>query len=148
MPWRTTASGLSPAPRRHKLHIPHFRPKGENSLIPLLLLSPANPLRWALPGSPFSLRSSPNPSGKPRWDRSLALPRRRAHSPTQAVKRGDPPFAKGNRPAAEIPGSTRSTRTRSPNGTSPSTAESGTPPSHSRRTPLPGAPWQKLSAHR
>ena len=26
--------------------------KGENSLIPLLLLSPAKPLRWVLPGAP------------------------------------------------------------------------------------------------
>ena len=93
---------------------------------------PANPLRWALPGSPFSLRSSPNPSGKPRWDRNLTPSQRRTHSPTQAVKRGDPPFAKGNRPAAETSGCTRPTQTQSPNGTSPPTAESGAPPFHNR----------------
>ena len=40
----------STPPRRRKLHIPCFRPKGESALISLLLLFPADPLRWAPPG--------------------------------------------------------------------------------------------------
>ena len=47
---------------------PSFPPqRGENSLIPLLLLSPANPLRWASPGTPVVVlrsgaNSGPNPA--------------------------------------------------------------------------------------
>ena len=40
-------------PRRRKLHILRFAFRGKSSVIPLLLLSPPNPLRWALAGAPF-----------------------------------------------------------------------------------------------
>ena len=40
----------STPPRRRKLRIVRFRLKGESSLPPLLLLFPADPLRWAPPG--------------------------------------------------------------------------------------------------
>ena len=37
-------------PRRRKLHILRFAFRGKSSVVPLLLLSPPNPLRWALAG--------------------------------------------------------------------------------------------------
>ena len=39
-------------PRRRKLHILRFAFRGKSSVVPLLLLSPPNPLRWALAGAP------------------------------------------------------------------------------------------------
>ena len=36
--------------RRRKLHILRFAFRGKSSVVPLLLLSPPNPLRWALAG--------------------------------------------------------------------------------------------------
>ena len=39
-------------PRRRKLHILRFALRGKSSVVPLLLLSPPNPLRWALAGAP------------------------------------------------------------------------------------------------
>ena len=41
--------------RRRKLHILRFAFRGKSSVIPLLLLSPPNPLRWALAGPHFAL---------------------------------------------------------------------------------------------
>ena len=43
-------------PRRRKLHILRFAFRGKSSVVPLLLLSPPNPLRWALRGA-FVLRT-------------------------------------------------------------------------------------------
>ena len=40
--------------RRRKLRIPRFGLWAKSSVAPLLLLSPPNPLRWALAGSPIS----------------------------------------------------------------------------------------------
>ena len=45
--------GEKGVPRRRKLHILRFAFRGKSSVIPLLLLSPPNPLRWALAGAPF-----------------------------------------------------------------------------------------------
>ena len=44
--------------RRRKLHILRFAFRGKSSVIPLLLLSPPNPLRWALAGPPFCTAST------------------------------------------------------------------------------------------
>ena len=44
--------GEKGVPRRRKLHILRFAFRGKSSVVPLLLLSPPNPLRWALAGAP------------------------------------------------------------------------------------------------
>ena len=45
--------GEKGVPRRRKLHILRFAFRGKSSVVPLLLLSPPNPLRWALAGAPI-----------------------------------------------------------------------------------------------
>ena len=52
-------------PRRRKLHILRFAFRGKSSVIPLLLLSPPNPLRWALAGPLLAI--SLNPLGVVFW---------------------------------------------------------------------------------
>ena len=51
--------GKGPAARRRKLRILRFGLWAKSSVAPLLLLSPPNPLRWALAGTPFV--GSPGP---------------------------------------------------------------------------------------
>ena len=52
-------------PCRRKLHILRFAFRGKSSVVPLLLLSPPNPLRWALAGP---LLAAPlNPPGVMFW---------------------------------------------------------------------------------
>ena len=53
--------GEKGVPRRRKLRILRFAFRGKSSVVPLLLLSPPNPLRWALAGP---LLAAPlNPQG-------------------------------------------------------------------------------------
>ena len=69
---------------------------GENSIIPLLLLFPPNPLRWASAGALFcppQSRGSPRKSARKRLKiplrgRDAAPPRRRSHSGSQGRTRG------------------------------------------------------------
>src|SRR5699024_6435807 len=75
---------------------PSFPPRrGENSLIPLLRLSPANPLRWASPGAPFCPvqkhrpKSGPICPESPQWGRDSALPPKRVHGGSQVVTQGE-----------------------------------------------------------
>ena len=78
---------------------PSFPPqRGENSLIPLLRLSPANPLRWASPGAPIVVlcggaNNGPNPALHLREEQGSAPPVSGPHSGPQAVTRGFPAFA-------------------------------------------------------
>ena len=63
-------------------------PKGENSLIPLLLLSPPNPLALGFGGGPIwssaEPRKRPNsPSNPPQVGQGLPQPCNRPHSPSQ-----------------------------------------------------------------
>ena len=46
-------------PRRRKLHILRFAFRGKSSVIPLLLLSPPNPLRWASAGPLLAIPLNP-----------------------------------------------------------------------------------------
>ena len=46
-------------PRRRKLHILRFAFRGKSSVVPLLLLSPPNPLYWALAGALFAVPFNP-----------------------------------------------------------------------------------------
>ena len=71
--WRRKAPGLSPACRRRKLHILRFAFRGKSSVVPLLLLSPPNPLRWALAGPPFCTASAGLCCTAPTAANSLAL---------------------------------------------------------------------------
>ena len=46
-------------PRRRKLHILRFAFRGKSSVVPLLLLSPPNPHRWALAGPLLAIPLDP-----------------------------------------------------------------------------------------
>ena len=65
--------GVREAGRRpHKLHIPCFRPRPKSAVIPLLVLSPTEPLCWVPSGAPIMASSRQHLTNQKektsRWD--------------------------------------------------------------------------------